>query len=175
MHEMSPIWQGPWYHPAEFAAIFPTVSSNQYSWLNEQGSLTARLKATGQPFDLQLVLEQTITFPQQVQPLVATATGMVREVVLCLSKQPVVFAQSFLPQSLLEQFAPLAALGQQPLGEFIFQQPSLQRKSQRFTQLPAMAFALDAPFAGPVLGRQLQYQLADWPFIVQEFFLQELP
>ena len=140
-------------------------------WLISQGSLTALLKSRCQAFRLELVTEHWQALPDFLQQQWQQAEGLKRDVILWCDGKACVYAQSWLPESTLEQMQPLARLGAQPLGEYIFQHASLERG--------AIEVALLEPgLLLPVVGRQQQlwarrsiFSVQQQPLLVQEIFL----
>lgn len=141
------------------------------AWLLEQGSLTAQLKKQCQEFRLELVAESWRGLPEVLQQQWQQEQGLKRDVILWCDGIACVYAQSWLPQSTLQQLQPLARLGAQPLGEFIFQHDSLQRG-------PIEVAQIEAGLQLPVLGQQPQlwarrsvFSVQQQPLLVQEIFL----
>lgn len=143
-------------------------------WLLCPGSLTQKLKAYQPGFRLQLVSEQTIVLPAALATRWATKIGMQRQVILYLGDQPCVFGQSFLPDHTLQALTPLAELGEQPLGDYIFQQPDLVRGE---IEVACFDAGLQLPELGvqpEVWGRRSFFALQQHELLVQEVFLAEL-
>lgn len=100
------------------------------SWLLDEGSLTARLKSHCKNFQVKVMGEQQqLCSAAEACNLIKIGEPiLVREVVLYCDNVPQVFARSLLPLATLtgkEQV--LAHLGEQPLGQVLFNNPSLQR------------------------------------------------
>ena len=100
-------------------------------WLSAPGSLSKRLARTGKVYEVQ-VLRQAVT------PLRArerSALGMprsgctlVREVILRVDGEPLVWARSSLHQSALAgPWKALKGLGNRPLGHLLYDDPRVQR------------------------------------------------
>ena len=140
-------------------------------WLLCPGSLTQKLKAYQTGFRLQLLSEQVIALPAALATRWATTMGMQRQVILYLGDQPCVFGQSFLPDHTLRALTPLADLGEQPLGDYIFQQPDLVRGE---IEVACFAAGLQLPELGEqpeVWGRRSFFALQQHELLVQEVFL----
>ncbi|MEH8018756.1 chorismate lyase [Rheinheimera muenzenbergensis] len=138
-------------------------------WLLEPASLTARLKRYCRQFRVQLLNEQRSTLPVFLQPLLpGTATAQLREVLLWCDDKPCVYAQSWLPAHTIETLKPLADLGERPLGDYIFQQPGLQRGSIETAQLQ---LALPQCVAALCHARRSVFSLNGLPLLVAEVFL----
>lgn len=140
-------------------------------WLLSQGSLTALLKSKCQTFRLQLVAEHWQQLPLSLQQQWQQPQGLKRDVILWCNETPCIYAQSWLPESTLEQLEPLARLGAQPLGEYIFLHQSLERG-------PIEVALLQAGMVLPVLGAQQQlwarrsiFSVQQQQLLVQEIFL----
>ncbi|WP_197490182.1 chorismate--pyruvate lyase family protein [Rheinheimera sp. SA_1] len=140
-------------------------------WLLCPGSLTQKLKAFQPGFRLQLLSEQTIALPKALAKRWQTTIGMQRQVILYLGEQPCVFGQSFLPDHTLQALTPLADLGEQPLGHYIFQQADLVRGE---IEVACFAAGLQLPALGEqpeVWGRRSFFALQQHELLVQEVFL----
>jgi len=166
-----PVWRDV---PAVHAPVFIR------SWLEEPGSLTARLRrAAGWGFSVRLV-EQGFARPfpseSRLLALPARCRALSREVVLMGRERPVVLARTVLPpQALRGEHCALARLGNRPLGEVLFAQRGLRRPRLEFAcvapedWLPSARreFGLDEP----VWGRRSLYQVGKVSLLVCEFFL----
>lgn len=140
-------------------------------WLFCAGSLTLKLKQHCQQFRLELINECWQELPDFLQQQWQQPRGLQRDVILWCDGRACVYAQSWLPESTLLQLEPLARLGSQPLGEYIFQHHSLQRGEIELALLP-VGMRL------PVLGEQPQlwarrsvFSVQQQPLLVQEIFL----
>ncbi|WP_127020051.1 chorismate--pyruvate lyase family protein [Rheinheimera mangrovi] len=141
------------------------------SWLLCQGSLTALLKRHCQNFRLELVAEHWQVLPDLLQRQWQQPQGLKRDVILWCDGTPCVYAQSWLPESTLEQMEPLARLGSQPLGEYIFQHASLERGEIEVALLSA---GLHLPVLGAqreLWARRSIFSVQQHPLLVQEVFL----
>ncbi|CAI3792558.1 chorismate--pyruvate lyase family protein [Rheinheimera sp. MM224] len=140
-------------------------------WLLGQGSLTAQLKKRCQDFRLELVTEHWQTLPDFLQQQWQQPQGLKRDVVLWCDGKACVYAQSWFPESTLEQMEALARLGSQPLGEYIFQHASLERGVIEVAVLDA---GLLLPVVGPqqeLWARRSIFSVQQQPLLVQEIFL----
>lgn len=140
-------------------------------WLLCEGSLTLLLKRHCQQFRLELIAEHWQILPDYLQKQWQQTHGLKRDVVLWCDGKPCVYGQSWLPESTLEQMEPLAHLGSQPLGEYIFQHTSLERGVIEVA-------ALQAGLLLPVVGEQNElwarrsiFSVQQHPLLVQEIFL----
>lgn len=149
-------------------------------WLYDEGSLTARLKAHSQDFRVE-VLGQQITYCSEQEACVYVKAGervLAREVILYCDNVPQVFARSLLPlTSLTGEQKALAELGEQPLGEVIFNSPELRRVELQVSQfneastVAHLAHTLGLPKQQALWGRRSTFLVSDKPFLVAEVFL----
>ncbi|CAM5213711.1 chorismate--pyruvate lyase family protein [Alishewanella longhuensis] len=141
-------------------------------WLLEPASLTARLKAHSTDFRLQLLGERSMALPAFLQRCFSQTTGACvrREVLMWCNNQPSVYAQSWLPAKSLQHLHQLAVLGEQPLGELLFQFADVVRSPIEVAQL-ALATARDPIAAGRYWARRSVFTVAGQPILVAEVFL----
>lgn len=140
-------------------------------WLLEPASLTARLKAHSASFRLQLLSETAAplptflhgSLPQQPQHCIR------REVLMWCNDFPAVYAQSWLPASSISQLQQLAALGEQPLGELLFQFDDVTRSPIELAQITVAASSV-VP-SGTHWARRSVFTVATHPLLVAEVFL----
>lgn len=107
------------------------ISPTLQNWLLDEGSLTARLKKHSCDFRVHVIGEQQALCSdlEADEFIKAGEAVLVREVLLYCDDVPQVFARSLLPlTSLTGQGQSLANLGEQPLGQVLFNNPSLIRK-----------------------------------------------
>ena len=109
-------------------------------WLLDEGSLTARLKSHSLDFKVHVIGEEK-QFCSEAEACAVINTGepiLVREVILYCDDVPQVFARSLLPlKSLTGNTEALAHLGEQPLGQVLFNNPSLQRQGLELSSFAA--------------------------------------
>ncbi|MDX3775168.1 chorismate lyase [Chromatiaceae bacterium AAb-1] len=160
------------WQDAEHAALPAELAP----WLLEAGSLTARLKAHSQTFRLQCLQQQITVLPLFLSKLLPDTTiAQVREVILWCNDKPCVYAQSWLPQQSLQAVAALSALGEQPLGEYLFNQQGLSRSPIEVTQLHAELPQLTGYHPGQCWARRSVFRLNNSsPLLVAEVFLPEV-
>ena len=151
-------------------------------WLQDRGSLTARLVALSRGEFRVRVLRQQHRLPsldeQLALGLKRPGLALVREVVLEGRGQPWVFARSVLPlSSLTGQLRQLRRQGSRPLGAFLFSQPRLVRSPIQVVRLgsgqayvPAACLPA-APDQPPLWGRRSVFWLQGKPLLVSEVFL----
>ncbi|HSS65712.1 MAG TPA: chorismate lyase [Gammaproteobacteria bacterium] len=156
------------------------------AWLEDPGSVTARMRVTcGAEFSLLLVAQH------KARPLLAEARelklpprrfALIRQVLLCCADVPWIFARSVLPFSTLRgRKRRLAYLGSKPLGEVLFALPGLVRHEVSVVPLcadPAMQEALiDALGEDPdgAWLRRSVFLLDNDPLLINEVFLSNIP
>lgn len=123
-------WQAP---TGEDLSQLPAVLKD---WLLDKGSLTARLKSKSIDFQVKVVGErqEQCSEAEACDFIQAGEQVLVREVLLYCDNVPQVFARSLLPlTSLTGQEQSLANLGEQPLGQVLFNNPSLKRERLELT------------------------------------------
>lgn len=130
-----PDWYAALLHPAP-------PSDPLFDWLNDQGSLTARLEAAGNDDFAVEVLHQG---REQARVDEASALGLhpdepvwAREVLLHTAGAPRVFARSVAPLAALGRSTlELQQLGNRSLGELLFGKPEISRGSIDISPYPA--------------------------------------
>lgn len=103
------------------------VSPALRRWLKAPGSLTARLRALG-TVHVEVMSQGTQRLWPAERRLLKQASGHVREVILCLDGQPVVWARSVTSQRALKgPWKALKGLGSRPLAELLFSHARVRR------------------------------------------------
>ncbi|TKB45494.1 chorismate lyase [Thalassotalea mangrovi] len=157
-------------------------------WLLDPMSLTARLKRHSNDFRV-LLLGQVIQPCPAHEAISGNHTNngisegeevLVREVLLYCDGIPVVFARSLLPtNSLTGEQKALAELGEQPLGQVLFNNPKLSREILQVAKIaPSLRVCELAHMANvdvnhPLWGRRSLFHIEDKPLMVAEVFLPE--
>ncbi|MDK1289244.1 chorismate--pyruvate lyase family protein [Pseudoalteromonas umbrosa] len=102
--------------------VVDKVPSKIYERLIEQGSLTALLKSQSNSFKVKVIDEQYLMLPPNIAKVLENEVeqAVCRQVLLYCDDQPHVYAQSWILLGANEQG--LTNLGEQPLGEKLFQQ-----------------------------------------------------
>jgi chorismate--pyruvate lyase len=152
------------------------------NWLVEPSSLTARLQCHCSEFRVEL-LGQQIELCQSYEANDFIKRGeqvLVREVLLYCDDVPQVFARSLLPLSTLtDDEQQLAELGNKPLGQVLFNNPSLERKNLTIAAFDShssvgqlvknLSIDVDAKFI--MWGRSSLFFVHQKPLMVAEVFL----
>ncbi len=146
--------------------------------IRDQKSLTQRLKRQHNNAFFVRLLSHDWQMPaasEQAFLRCQDEQACVREVLLFGSGQPVVFARSVLPQSSLTgQNRDLLSLGNKPLGEYIFKQPSLRRSPIEVAPIAACEFnpLIEFAFTTEIAwARRSLFYLREKPISVCEVFL----
>lgn len=120
---------GHWQLPCQ--QLLAPVTPQLMDWLLDPGSLTARLKSHCAAFRVELLgQEKQVCCADEANEFIyAGEAVLVREVLLYCDDVPQVFARSLIPlSSLTGEEQALANLGTQPLGQVLFNNPSLKRE-----------------------------------------------
>lgn len=105
-------------------------------WLRHSGSMTAALRAqcAGQ-FDLRVHLEAAASFSTHQVGELRAQRGLLREVVMSCDGVPWVFAQTLIPKATLDANDWLAHMGEQPLGDALFQRGDVTRSPFAYARI----------------------------------------
>jgi chorismate--pyruvate lyase len=161
-----------------------TIPPHIASWLFEAGSLTRRLRALcGEGFRVRLLRQAwDRPFAEEAEALglAAGRRAVVREVALQRGGRPLVVARSVIPARTLKGVdRRLAHLGTRPLGEILFADPRLERKTLELTEIDVGLWQKDLrgnlDLSARIWGRRSLYALGrGHRLLVAEFFLPEL-
>ena len=166
---------------AAHGRILVQMPENLGPWLIDNGSLTRKLVVLSKDqFEVQ-VLRQEVATPDAAEANALKMTQqtpvMIREVVLKGRGRPWVFARSILPMTTMTgRLAGLRTLSNQPLGELLFQDPSMTREPLEAACLPARILSVPAALAAgdePLWARRSVFFLDKKPLLVSEVFLSE--
>lgn len=140
------------------------------AWLRHRGSLSLRLRALGGQFGVRVVFEGIAPLRRDEAALLGLPVGRkvrVREVVLSLDGVELVAARTFWAQPHLPApWRQLARLGNRPLGEALFTDPSVQRL--------ALQFRRESTVWGTGLARRSPFVRQRAVLVVSETFLPAL-
>lgn len=161
-----------------------SLGPGEISWLREAGSLTKRIVGkVGSGFNV-LVLQQKLSKPSVEESLKLglrpSQGALVREVILRDRGEPLVLARSIIPiKTLAGADRRLAHLGNRPLGQILFNHPTLRRFNLEFARLeiprdldPAW---LSGQSASAMIARRSVYAIKPGHLLlVAEYFLPAL-
>jgi len=150
------------------------------SWLLDESSLTKKLEQQCQAFSVQV--KQEIYTNKQCAPLSShfkqTDSVLVREVLLHCDQVAHVFAQTEIPQTTLAATQQnLSELGNQSLGNVLFQHARLQRGPIEVAELPVdspvhhFITSLQQTCEHTLWARRSLFFLGSHPLLVSEVFL----
>lgn len=165
------------WHPASFQ--HHALKHNYKSWLLDPGSLTQKLIAHSQGQFRVEVLQQRTQRAQlseyRALKLNRQRWAVVREVILYGQNTPWVFARTIIPLSTLKgPLKRLHHLGNRPLGEALFAEPSMRRKGVEVARVKARHLPKVAQQLKPRWGRRSVFTLKNKPLLVSEIFLADL-
>ena len=162
----------------------PAYPHPLHRWLTDRGSLTARIVAHYDQFNL-VRLAQRLDTPHPDERaalrLRAGELAVVREVLLRHADTPLVFAHSVArPADLRSAWRGLSRLGARPLAEMLFHDPLVSRlpmeyrKIDRRDPLYRRASEVATVAATQLWARRSMFLKAGCPLIVTEVFLRPL-
>jgi chorismate--pyruvate lyase len=147
-------------------------------WLLHTGSLTERLQALTNSFEVKVLGQATLEPDESEKAALVDYEQhkwQVREVILYGDGKPWVFARSVLPEHLCK--TTWATLGNQPLGQRIFNDDNFVRSEFVITQMnqnPLRDIDENAE-NGKLWGRRSAFKLENWHLLVAEIFLPDCP
>ena len=150
-------------------------------WLSDPASLTARIVARCNHFEVQVLCESRARPCGDERTLIGLPAGRqawVREVLLCADGVPVVFAHSILaPRDLTGAWHMARAIGSRPLGAALFADPSIHRGPLSSARLPVthplhrLAVAALGQDLPALWARRSLFSRHGRPLLVTEVFL----
>ena len=161
-------------------AVNFTVDEHLLDWLLDPCSLTARFKKHCQQFRIEVLGQQiqACSSEEANDDIQVGEQVLVREVLLYCDDKPQVFARSLLPlRSLTGEEQKLAHLGNQSLGQVLFNNPELIRKNIEISSfhgqgsLAKLLEELSLNSKNEMWGRRSVFVLHDKPLMVAEIFL----
>jgi len=156
------------------------IPEGVFDWLIDPSSLTARLKQHNDKFNIEVLGQQVQTCSKQEanSDIAEGEQVLVREVLLFCDKKPQVFARSLLPlSSLTGEEQKLAKLGEQSLGQVLFNHADLIRKGfeiasfDQKSSLTPLLNALHLSQSTHLWGRRSVFIVKNKPIMVAEVFL----
>ncbi len=141
--------------------VVNNIDENILSWLDDDKSLTAKLKQKFKSFAVE-ILTQEIQKPHKNELEVVDFSGdcVIREVQLLGDNQIVVFARSVIP--ITSDTEDLLKIGSKPLGEVLFNDKSIKRGDLQVTNSES------------TWGRRSAFTIGTTKLLVSEFFLENL-
>lgn len=160
----------------------PSVPESIAGWLSLPGSLTRHLKRHFDQFQVQVLSEQwarPLAREASVLSVPRYQLAWIRCVHLIADGQPRVYARTVMPATTIQHLGHhLRRLSTQPLGEFVFCHPRMQRgQFKKFTLKPTQPAYQQAGGAhgGVCHGRGSVFRINGYPLLVSEYFLETMP
>ena len=139
---------------------------NILEWLNEEGSITAKISSDSK-FKLEILSDDLgIAEDEEYLALdIASEEVRIREVVLYGDLVPLVYARSIIPNLTSSKGYPgLGTIGSKPLGDLLFQSELFIKTRREFAQF-------ETSFEDVIWGRRTHYLVQGYPLSVMEVFL----
>jgi chorismate--pyruvate lyase len=157
----------------------PHCQQSIANWLYDHNSLTKKLESKCSHFSVRVKQQVSVKPSDTLSNYFEKEDKiLVREVFLCCEGIPVVFAQTEIPFSTLtEQQTQLAEIGQQSLGRFLFQDPSMLRGQIEVTEFThdslfhQLTEDLQQTAIYSLWARRSLFYLNNKPLLVSELFL----
>ena len=157
-----------------------SLNNNLLPWLFDTSSLTARMICLCDgKFSVKVISQrwQKIGADESaVMLLRGTSSALVRKVVLCCDKQPLVYARTVIPASTIQGAKRrYANMGNRPLGAMLFADRTMRREVVQVAKLPAgNEIYRYTKSQEEIWGRRSVFRVAEKPILVSEYFLPEL-
>jgi chorismate--pyruvate lyase len=139
---------------------------NILEWLNEEGSITAKISSESK-FKLE-ILSDDLSIAEDEEYLaldIASEEVRIREVVLYGDLVPLVYARSIIPNLTSSKGYPgLGTIGSKPLGDLLFQSELFIKTRREFAQFETSSEEV-------IWGRRTHYLVRGYPLSVMEVFL----
>ncbi len=172
-----------WYQPSVITT--GQIEEQAISWLNDQSSLTQRLRqhCPGK-FSVRVLSQQWLNANVDEARLLGISQRqrvLVRQVQLLCDRVVLVYARSLIPlKTLSGKHRRLGRLGNKPLGEYLFANSTLRRTQQQIALITDNDPLFDIARGGNKLkcneiwGRRSLFKIDQKPLLVSEFFLPAL-
>ena len=153
-----------WLNDSELKSCLE--KQNIIEWLNEEGSITAKI-ASDFIFKLE-ILSDDIGIAEDDEYLaldIASQEVRIREVILYGNLVPLVYARSVIPVLTASKGYPgLGTIGSKPLGDLLFQSELFIKTRREFAQFQTSSEKV-------IWGRRTHYLVRGYPLSVMEVFL----
>jgi len=151
-----------------------SISFTLKSWLIDGGSTTKHCKNSFREFEIKVLREAFESpFKSEIKVLETKNDCFVRHVFLNCDEKPWIFGRLVVPEVTLEVYKnELLNLGNKPLGEFLFKQPSLKRSDFCFakTEEKHKNYCVELGIKNNLWGRRSLFYLENLPLLLTEFF-----
>ncbi|WP_171045291.1 chorismate--pyruvate lyase family protein [Pseudoalteromonas rubra] len=171
MFNLPNLLRSSWVPLARYKDIIP---DRLHPLLCETGSLTALLRSQCGALHVEVLSEQVCKLEREVQDILKCDRALCREVVLYCDDIPVVYGQSWIPES--ANSLGLNNIGNTPLGERLFDQQAWQRGEIEVTKLqkktlPSFLPSKDTLGSDICFARRSVFTRQDSKVLVCEIFL----
>lgn len=146
---------------------FTHLQSNVAQWIKGESSLTVKIKELGIAFNVAVVAQTTLPNGVFLHPLLPNQAGnaLHREVLLKQGNTPLVYAQTIMPDTTTTgRESMLVELGNQSLGQVLFQSPQATRGDIEFAKVTAQSEL------GLYIQQELQQTMTEQCFIRRSLF-----
>ncbi len=149
-------------------------------WLFDTSSLTARLiNLYDKNFSVRVISQQWQKLSAEeasAMSLKSVHSALVRQVLLCGSGKPLVYARTVIPATTIQGAQRrYANMGSRPLGAMLFADRTMRRETVQVAILPATNKAHRyTKIDKPIWGRRSVFRVAGKPILVSEYFLPAL-
>ncbi|MGC7590656.1 chorismate lyase [Bisgaard Taxon 46] len=153
------IQQANWLSPEEM-----NIPPHIENWLNLSTSLTAQLRAAFSEINVKVLSEYwdgNVSQNEQAFFVKGVQKFWCREVLLNSDTQPLIFARTLIPNTLLATHSELQQLGNRALGEWLFTRPDRIRTKLEWAYEPD----------NKLYARRALVQIGDETMMVAELFL----
>ena len=153
-----------WLNDSELKSCLE--KQNIIEWLNEEGSITAKISSDAK-FKLKILSDDlSIAEDEEYMALdIASEEVRIREVVLYGDLVPLVYARSIIPSLTSSKGYPgLGTIGSKPLGDLLFQSELFIKTRREFAQFETSSKEV-------IWGRRTHYLVRGYPLSVMEVFL----
>jgi chorismate--pyruvate lyase len=169
LHSQTPVWHRPSHLKQKLSAI-------ELAWLVDKGSLTQKLIQKSQgDFYVGVIQQRIQNVPLTERRALNIPEGhwaVIREVILYGQQTPWVYARTIIPLTTLQgSLRRLHYLGNKPLGEQLFSDPSMRREPMEIALLTPQQLPHTLAISSPVWGRRSVFRLSNKPLLVSEVFL----
>lgn len=157
-----------------------TIPASLSPWLFDVSSLTARIiELCGDGFSVHVISQHWQKLDSEEASAMAlknVRSALVRQVLLCCDKQPLVYARTVIPSTTIQGAQRrYANMGNRPLGAMLFADRTMRREVVQVGRLCQKHEANQyADTDEPVWGRRSVFRVAGKPILVSEYFLPEL-
>ncbi len=169
-----------WFSPSQ--TLKRQIDPSTLSWLVDEGSLTQRLKKFCPNQFSVVVLAEEWGKPDYSEArllgIPMSQKVLLRQVHLKCGDNLCVYARSVIPLSTLQgKHNRLQFLGDKPLGEYLFANPTLKRSKIEWSKLThgsllfTIAMANQPASSEPIWGRRSLFNIDAKSLLVSEFFL----